>query len=67
MAFTWTTDPTLDADTTATLGLDTPFPTQAAAEAWFSEHWTDLDEAGVESVTLLDGETVVYGPMALSA
>ncbi|MEA5154822.1 hypothetical protein [Raineyella sp.] len=67
MAFSWTTDPALDDDTAAELGLTATFATQAAAEEWFSEHWTDLDEAGVESVSLLDGNTLVYGPMALSA
>ncbi|WOP20230.1 hypothetical protein R0146_09985 [Raineyella sp. LH-20] len=67
MSFTWTTDPALDADTNTAVGLGASFATQAAAEAWFAEHWTDLDEAGVESVTLLDGDVVVYGPMALSA
>lgn len=67
MAFRWTTDPALDDATAAGLGLTTTFPTQATAEAWFSEHWTDLDEAGVEAVSLLDDDAVVYGPMALSA
>lgn len=65
--FTWTTDPALDATTVAELGLDTEFPDQASAEAWFTEHWIDLDDAGVESVSLLHGTGVVYGPMPLSA
>lgn len=45
----------------------TEFPTQADAEAWLSESWSDLADAGVASVSLwCDGE-LVYGPMSLSA
>lgn len=44
-----------------------PFPTQAEAEAWFTESWEDLASAGVAQVTLLRDKTVVYGPMPLSA
>lgn len=42
------------------------FPTQAEAEAWLSEEWTTLADAGVEQVTLQEGERTVYGPMSLS-
>ena len=42
------------------------FPTQAEAEAWLSEEWTTLADAGVEQVTLMRGEVEVYGPMSLS-
>ena len=41
------------------------FPTQSDAETWLGEEWRTLSAAGVVSVTLLDGERVVYGPMAL--
>lgn len=48
------------------LGLTgTAFPTQAEAEAWLSEEWHVLADAGVASVTLLNGESEVYGPMGL--
>ncbi len=43
------------------------FPTQSDAESWLGEAWRDLLDAGVESVTLLHGEAVVYGPMSLRA
>lgn len=43
------------------------FPTQADAEAWFTESWEDLADAGVAQVTLLREDAVVYGPMPLSA
>lgn len=42
------------------------FPTQADAEAWLSEEWHTLADAGVKSVTLLNGDQEVYGPMGLS-
>lgn len=41
------------------------FPTQADAEAWLSDCWTDLADAGASSVTLLHFDQVVYGPMSL--
>lgn len=41
------------------------FPTQSEAESWVGEEWPPLVEAGVASVTLREGETIVYGPMSL--
>lgn len=41
------------------------FPSQADAETWIGEEWARLLEAGVDAVTLLDGDRVVYGPMSL--
>ena len=43
------------------------FPTQSDAESWLGETWHDLLEAGVESVTLRQSGTVIYGPMSLRA
>lgn len=43
------------------------FPTQPEAEAFLSESWTELADAGVEQVTLLEGDRQVYGPMSLAA
>jgi hypothetical protein len=43
------------------------FPSQADAESWLGEEWRALLEAGVESVTLLEGDREVYGPMSLRA
>lgn len=39
---------------------------QSDAESWIGEQWRELREQGVAKVTLLDGGTVVYGPMSLS-
>ncbi len=41
------------------------FPSQSDAESWLGEVWPELLHAGVEQVTLLDGERRVYGPMGL--
>ncbi len=46
---------------------DKRFPNQADAESWIGEIWSTLKEAGVEQVTLLELDRVVYGPMSLSA
>jgi len=46
---------------------DQRFPSQSDAESWVGEIWADLAEAGVEAVSLFDGERMVYGPMPLSA
>lgn len=43
------------------------FPSQSDAESWIGETWRALLDAGVESVTLLEAERVVYGPMGLRA
>lgn len=41
------------------------FTTQADAESWVGEIWSDLASEGVDQVTLLEHERVVYGPMSL--
>ena len=41
------------------------FLTQAEAEDWIGVTWRDLREGGVGSVTLLEDDRVVYGPMSL--
>lgn len=43
------------------------FPTRADAESWVGETWADLAEQGIASVTLVEGDQDVYGPMSLSA
>ncbi|MGA9310779.1 MAG: hypothetical protein WBV74_10460 [Pseudonocardiaceae bacterium] len=46
-------------------GPDITFSDQADAEEWLSLEWQNLLDGGVGAVTLLDGESVVYGPMSL--
>ena len=45
----------------------TEFPTQADAEAWMGESWSPLLASGADSVSLLEGDRLVYGPMGLSS
>ena len=46
---------------------DRRFASQADAESWVGEIWSDLADAGVDAVTLLEADRVVYGPMSLHA
>jgi hypothetical protein len=49
-------------------GMGSPeFPSQSDAESWVGEVWRDLLDAGVDAVTLLEGDREVYGPMSLHA
>ena len=41
------------------------FTSQADAESWVGETWSDLAAEGVDQVTLLEHDRVVYGPMSL--
>lgn len=41
------------------------FVSQADAESWVGEIWSDLAAAGVDAVTLFELERQVYGPMSL--
>ena len=43
------------------------FSSQADAESWVGEIWADLADAGVDQVTLFEGDRQVYGPMSLHA
>lgn len=66
-AWTWTY---LDTAGQPMSGPDLPttgFPTQAEAEAWFSETWEELAGAGVDAVVLHRDGQRVYGPMSLQA
>ena len=46
-------------------GAPASFPAQADAESWIGESWPSLLDAGVDAVSLLEDERVVYGPMSL--
>lgn len=43
------------------------FASQADAESWVGEIWSDLAAEGVDAVTLFEHDRVVYGPMSLHA
>jgi hypothetical protein len=46
---------------------DQRFASQADAESWVGEIWSDLAAEGVDAVVLLEHEREVYGPMSLHA
>ncbi|MGY2703068.1 MULTISPECIES: hypothetical protein [unclassified Nocardioides] len=43
------------------------FASQADAESWVGEIWSDLAAEGVDAVTLFEHDRQVYGPMSLHA
>ncbi len=46
---------------------DQRFASQADAESWVGEIWSDLAAEGVDAVTLFEHDRAVYGPMSLHA
>jgi len=43
------------------------FADRDEAEAWLGEHWSELLDAGIDQVTLMDGDRRVYDePMSLN-
>jgi hypothetical protein len=58
MAFHWRLTP---ADrTSGDTNPPSSFPSQSDAESWLGEAWRELSAAGVQSVTLVDGQQVLY-------
>ncbi|WP_122817888.1 hypothetical protein [Nocardioides pantholopis] len=41
------------------------FASQADAESWVGETWSELAAQGVDAVTLFDVDREIYGPMSL--
>ncbi|MGY1741032.1 MULTISPECIES: hypothetical protein [unclassified Blastococcus] len=68
MSWTWRLEgPAGETVDPASVGVAIPpSDNQGDAESWLGEHWRLLLARGVHSVTLLDGETRVYGPMGLA-
>ena len=65
MAYRWHYE---DASGVAIDGPDGPggtFDDRDEAETWLGEHWAVLLDAGVDQVTLVDGQERVLGPMSL--
>jgi hypothetical protein len=58
MAFYWRFTPA-DAAPTDPLAPSS-FPSQSDAESWLGESWRELSAAGVESVTLVEGQSTRY-------
>lgn len=66
MAWTWRYEGP-DGTPVQPAGVPEPesFPSQSDAESFIGESWRELLEAGVQQVTLLEGDRKVYGPMGL--
>jgi hypothetical protein len=65
MTFTWRYEDG-DGKPAGVTGMPaTDFPTQADAESWLGENWRSLLDAGVDQVSLVEGDVLVYGPMGL--
>lgn len=54
------------AEDLAQIGDNQSFETREEAEEWLGQAWPELEEIGVEAVTLLSNDETVYGPMPLS-
>lgn len=46
-------------------GPEVAFTDQDQAEDWLGDNWQHLFAGGVEAVSLLHGESEVFGPMSL--
>jgi len=42
------------------------FADRDEAEDWLGANWSELLDAGIAQVTLMDGDREVYGPMSLN-
>lgn len=47
------------------VGYSGEYPNQGDAETWLGESWRDLLAEGIDRVTMLEDDRVVYGPMSL--
>ncbi len=65
-AWRWRLENAAGDEVTSSVGQPT-FPSQSDAESWVGEVWRDLAEDGVDAVTLLEGDRVVYESMSLQA
>jgi hypothetical protein len=65
MDWTWQTQAADGSAVESVLANDEAFPTQGDAESWIGEYWHELVDEGVAQVSLLNGASVIYGPMSL--
>lgn len=63
--YRWEPSPELPSEALQALGLQRSWQEQSAAEAWLTEAYSDLLDAGVTAVSLLEEDRLVYGPMSL--
>ena len=68
MAWFWRADGADAASEDQTVvGLNEPFESQSAAEAWLTGNYAELVDLGVLSVSIYEEARLVYGPMSLDA
>jgi hypothetical protein len=65
MSYTWRLESSAGDEVTPEGFAREVFPTQSDAESWLGETWRELLDAGVDQVSLLEGDRVVYGAMSL--
>jgi hypothetical protein len=65
MSWTWSYLDAQGGPVSSAEAASASFPTQSDAESWIGESWRELLDSGVEQVTLLEDERIVYGPMSL--
>ena len=70
MAYWWDAElapgATATDDELAAVGLGTRFADQATAEQWLGEFYLDLQDLGVQQVSLFESDRLVYGPMSMA-
>jgi hypothetical protein len=60
MSYYWTTAPELPEAARERFDLDAGFEDQGSAEAWLSDNFADLSQAGAGSVALWDDSRLIY-------
>lgn len=66
MAYRWRLVPGCDDSDLLTVA-DRGWDDQALAEEWLTAFYPELQDAGVETVSLFEEDRLVYGPMPLEA
>lgn len=70
MAYWWQAEvapgATVTEDDLAAVGVGTRFDDQASAEQWLGDFYLELQDLGVQQVSLFESDRLVYGPMSLA-
>jgi hypothetical protein len=66
VGYYWAATPALSDEVAEQVGLVTEFADQGSAEAWLTQTYAELAEAGAHEVCLYEGDRLVYGPMSLT-
>jgi len=65
--YRWLPSPEVAPEQLDALGLQQAWERQQAAEEWLTGAYSDLLDAGVTAVSLVEEGRLVYGPMSLEA